>query len=104
SVPAGDIAMTNPKIEAQLPSDDEMDLFSRYTAGSMNDQELDEFDDQMAQDDEFFGRMAPMLMLWKVPPASVVTTRDEALPEARAADDPSITSIAGRLVARDHMR
>jgi hypothetical protein len=98
------MTMTNPTIEAQLPSDEEMELFARYTAGSMNDQELDEFDDKMAQDDEFFGRMAPMLMLWKVPPASVATIRDEALPEARTAADPSITPIADRLVARDRLR
>jgi hypothetical protein len=53
--------------DIDLPNDEELERLTRYVGGYMTDAEVELFDRQLENDQEFFYRMAPMLDAWYSP-------------------------------------
>jgi hypothetical protein len=51
-------------MEPNLPNDAELERLTNYVGGFMSDAEMAAFDEQLASDEDFYHRMAPMLKAW----------------------------------------
>jgi hypothetical protein len=54
-------------MEPNLPDDEELDRFTNYVGGFMTEADMAAFDEQLASDEAFYHRMAPMLKAWYTP-------------------------------------
>jgi anti-sigma factor RsiW len=72
--------MTNQSFnnEADLLTEEELELLTNYVGGCMSPEEEEAFDDRMAQDDAFFDKIAPMVKIWYSPPPSVIAAGEQA--------------------------
>jgi hypothetical protein len=52
---------------AQLPDDHELELLTDYVGGFMSDEQVEEFENRLMRDEDFFSRMEPFLDEWYAP-------------------------------------
>ena len=53
--------------QTDLPDDEELMRITKYVSGSMTEAQADTFEEQLADDEEFFERVSPLLDAWYAP-------------------------------------